>query len=83
MHLYRSLPTLVDYRVLRIVRAFTIGNPLGCQGSACVELMTTLHGRVSSLRKHAEGCVPLEGMIASIRDLLKSTPLISRATLTL
>ncbi|KAL6311828.1 hypothetical protein AAG906_025788 [Vitis piasezkii] len=34
-----------------------LGNPLRCRGSACVEVMTTLHG----------------SMIASIRDLLKST----------
>ncbi|KAL6342204.1 hypothetical protein AAG906_006819 [Vitis piasezkii] len=52
---------------------FTIGNPLGCRGSACVEVMTTLHGSAPSLRRRAEGCVPSEGMITSARDLLKST----------
>ncbi|RVW66335.1 hypothetical protein CK203_066277 [Vitis vinifera] len=57
-------------------------NPLGCQGSACVEIMTTLHGNAPSLQRRAEGCVPSEGMIASARDPLKSTPLIFRATLT-
>ncbi|KAL6338359.1 hypothetical protein AAG906_018730 [Vitis piasezkii] len=39
-----------------------LGNPLGCQGSACVEVMTTLHGSASSLRRREEGCVPLEGL---------------------
>ncbi|RVW71161.1 hypothetical protein CK203_059830 [Vitis vinifera] len=58
-------------------------NPLGCQGSACVEVMTTLHGSASSLRRHEEGCVSLEGMIASVRDPLKSTSLLFRVTLTL
>ena len=38
------------------------------RGSACVEVMTTLHGSASSLRRHAKGYVPLEGMIASARD---------------
>ncbi|KAL6325037.1 hypothetical protein AAG906_022127 [Vitis piasezkii] len=43
------------------VTGFTIGNPLGCRGSACVEVMTTLHGSAPSLRRRAEGCVPTEG----------------------
>ena len=43
------------------------------QGSACVEVMITLHGSAPSLWRRAEGCIPLEGMIASARDLLKST----------
>ncbi|KAL6325933.1 hypothetical protein AAG906_038424 [Vitis piasezkii] len=38
-----------------------IRNPLGCQGSACVEVMTTLHGSAPSLRRRAEGCVPSKG----------------------
>ncbi|RVW98939.1 hypothetical protein CK203_033797 [Vitis vinifera] len=50
-----------------------LGNPLGCRGSACVEVMTTLHGSALSLQRRAEGCVPSESMIASVRDLLKST----------
>ncbi|RVW41823.1 hypothetical protein CK203_108409 [Vitis vinifera] len=33
-----------------------LGNPLGCRGSACVEVMTTLHGSTPSLRRLAEGC---------------------------
>ena len=41
-----------------------------------MEVMTTLHGSTPSLRRHAEGCVPSEGMIASARDLLKSTLLL-------
>ncbi|RVW77176.1 hypothetical protein CK203_054265 [Vitis vinifera] len=40
-----------------------LGNPLGCRGSACVEVMTTLHGSASSLRRSAEGCVSLEGLV--------------------
>ncbi|RVW52820.1 hypothetical protein CK203_076621 [Vitis vinifera] len=31
------------------------------RGSACVEVMTTLHGSAPSLRRRAEGCVPPEG----------------------
>ncbi|KAL6334023.1 hypothetical protein AAG906_000077 [Vitis piasezkii] len=33
------------------------------RGSACVEVMTTLHGRAPSLRRCAEGCVPSEGRL--------------------
>ncbi|RVW35532.1 hypothetical protein CK203_073886 [Vitis vinifera] len=33
---------------------------MGCRGSACVEVMTTLHGSAPSLRRRAEGCVLLE-----------------------
>ncbi|KAL6348290.1 hypothetical protein AAG906_005587 [Vitis piasezkii] len=44
------------------------------RGSACVEVMTTLHGSTPSLLRRAEGCIPLEGMIASARDLLKTPP---------
>ena len=73
MHPHHSLCTLVDHSALRVLRGFTIGNPLGCRGSTCVEVMTTLYGSIPSLRRRAEGCVPPEGMIASIRDLLKST----------
>ncbi|KAL6348492.1 hypothetical protein AAG906_008947 [Vitis piasezkii] len=62
MHPHHSLCTLVDHRALRVSRGFTIGNPLGCRGSACVEVMTTLHGSAPSLRRHVEGCVPLEGL---------------------
>ena len=53
------------------------------RGSACVEVMTTLHGSAPSLRRRAEGCVPPEGTIASVRDLLKSTFSLFRAALTL
>ena len=42
--------------------------PLGCRGSACVEVMTTLHGSAPSLRKRVGGCIPLEGTISSSRD---------------
>ena len=73
MHPHHLLCTLVNYWVLRVTRAFTIGNPLGCRGSVCVEMMTTLHGSAPSLLRHAEGYIPSEGMIASARDPLKST----------
>ena len=56
---------------------------MGCRGSACVEVMTTLHGSAPSLQRRAEGCVPPEGTIASTRDPLKSTNFLFRATLTL
>ncbi|RVW57805.1 hypothetical protein CK203_113385 [Vitis vinifera] len=36
-------------------------NPLGTRGSACVEVMTTLHGSTSSPWRRVEGCVPPEG----------------------
>ncbi|KAL6327829.1 hypothetical protein AAG906_026503 [Vitis piasezkii] len=58
----RSLKTF-DFRALRVLRGFTIGNPLGCRGSACVDVMSTLHGSAPSLRRRAEGCVPLEGFL--------------------
>ncbi|RVX11289.1 Gypsy retrotransposon integrase-like protein 1 [Vitis vinifera] len=35
-------------------------NPLGTRGSACVEVMTTLHGSTPSPWRHVEGCVPPE-----------------------
>ncbi|RVW20337.1 hypothetical protein CK203_116412 [Vitis vinifera] len=54
MHPHHSLCTLVDHRALRVLRGFTIG-PLGMRGSACVEVMTTLHGSAPSLRRRAEG----------------------------
>ena len=40
-------------------------NPLGCRGSACVEVMTTLHGSTPFLRRSVRGCVPLEGTIVT------------------
>ena len=62
----------LDYPwVLRDVRAFAIRKtPLGQRGSACVEVMTTLHGNTLSLRRGVEGCVPLEGTIAYAKDPL-------------
>ena len=47
-----------------------LGNPLGKRGSACVEVMTTLHGSTPSLWRRVEGCVPPNGIIASTRDPL-------------
>ncbi|RVW51364.1 hypothetical protein CK203_094723 [Vitis vinifera] len=55
----------------------------GMQGNACVEVMTTLDGNTSSLRRHIEGCVSLEVMITYAKDPLKFTPLLFRVTLTL
>ena len=40
------------------------------RGSACVVVMTILHGSAPSLWRRVEGCVPPEGMIASARDPL-------------
>ena len=51
------------------LRGFTIGTSLGCRVSACVDVMTTLHGSTPSLRRRAEGCIPPEGMITYSRDL--------------
>ncbi|RVW32537.1 hypothetical protein CK203_093742 [Vitis vinifera] len=45
-------------------------NPLGTRESACVEVMTTLHGSTLSSWRRAEGCVPSEGTITSARDPL-------------
>ena len=45
-------------------------NPLGKRGSACVEVMTTLHRSIPSPWRRVEGCVPSEGTIASARDPL-------------
>ncbi|RVW85036.1 hypothetical protein CK203_037649 [Vitis vinifera] len=45
-------------------------NPLGTRESACVEVMTTLHGSTLSSWRRAEGCVPPEGTITSARDPL-------------
>ena len=41
-----------------------------------MEVMTTLHGSALSLRRRVEDYIPSEGMIASARDLLKSTLII-------
>ena len=45
-------------------------NPLGTRESACVEVMTTLHGSTLSPWRRAEGCVSPEGTIAFARDPL-------------
>ena len=47
-----------------------LGNPLGKRGSACVEVMTTLHGSTPYPWRRVEGCVSPEGTIASTRDPL-------------
>ncbi|RVX09850.1 hypothetical protein CK203_013035 [Vitis vinifera] len=44
--------------------------------------MTTLHGSTLPLRRRAEGCVPLEGMIASAKGSFKVHPYPFRVTLT-
>ncbi|KAL6323937.1 hypothetical protein AAG906_006207 [Vitis piasezkii] len=51
---------LLSIGVRSLKTCFTIGNPLGCRGSACVDVMSTLHGSAPSLLRRAEGCVPLE-----------------------
>ena len=61
--------------LLRVMRALDIGSPLRCRGSACVEVMTTLHGSAPSLQRHVGGCVQLEGMIAPTRDPLQNPTL--------
>ncbi|RVW20046.1 hypothetical protein CK203_114957 [Vitis vinifera] len=38
----------------------SLGNPLGKRGSACVEVIATLHGSTPSPWKRAKGCVPPE-----------------------
>ena len=38
-----------------------------------MEVITILHGNAPSLRRRAEGCVPLEGTIAFVRAPLKFT----------
>ena len=42
--------------------------PLRCQGRACVDVMTTLHGSTPYLRRRVRGSVPLEGTIPLPRD---------------
>ena len=63
---------LVYSWVLKVMRAFIICCPLGCRGSACVELMTTLHGSSPFLQRRIEDCVPLEGTIALLNGCPKS-----------
>ena len=60
-------------------------SPLGCRGSACVDVMTTLHGNTPSLWRRVGGCVPLEGTIAPARDPFKrpTHPCLFRATIDL
>ena len=63
-------------QVMKIVRAFIIGCPLGCRGSARVEVMTTLPESSSSFRRHVGDCVPLEGTIAPTRNPFKRPTLV-------
>ena len=42
--------------------------------SACVEVMTTLHGSALSVWRRVGGCILLKGVIGFSRDPLKSTP---------
>ena len=60
-----------------------LGNPLGKQGSACVDVMTTLHGSTPSLGRHVEGYILPKGMITYVRDPLTHPFLSYRATSTL
>ncbi|KAL6347367.1 hypothetical protein AAG906_017106 [Vitis piasezkii] len=47
-----------------------LSNPLGKRGSACVEVMTTLHGSTPFPWRRAKGWVLSKGTIASARDPL-------------
>ena len=47
-----------------------LSNPLGKRGSACVEVMTTLHGSTPSPWRRVEGWVLPKSTIASARDPL-------------
>ncbi|RVW29135.1 hypothetical protein CK203_102566 [Vitis vinifera] len=48
-----------------------LGKPLGCRGSACVEVMPTLHGSAPSLRRRVEGCVPPEEFSSRTRGCIR------------
>ena len=54
--------------------------PLGCPGSACVDVMTTLYGRTLSFRRRVRGCVPLEGTNGLTKDPFKNPHFSFRAT---
>ena len=59
---------LVNSRGLRVVRAFTIGYPLGCRGSACVEVMTTNVLKIGSMTKLKK--LPIHGsLVGSVVEL--------------
>ena len=45
-------------------------NPLGKRGSACVEVMTTLHESIPFPWRRVVGCIPPKGTIASVKDPL-------------
>ncbi|RVW76910.1 hypothetical protein CK203_051576 [Vitis vinifera] len=51
-----------------------LGNSLGCRGSACVEVMTTLHGSAPSFWRRAEGCVSPEIQDETPYDSLPPPP---------
>ena len=48
----------------------SLGNPLEKRRSACVEVITTLHGSTSSPWRHVEGCVLSKDTIAFTRNPL-------------
>ena len=58
MYPHCSLCTLDYYLVLRDVIAFTIRKPPRMRGSACVMVMTTLHGSTPFLWRCARVCIP-------------------------
>ncbi|RVW67051.1 hypothetical protein CK203_066105 [Vitis vinifera] len=58
--------TLMSIEVRSLKTCIAWRNPLGCRGSACVEVMSTLHRSAPSLRRRAEGCVPPEGSQLSL-----------------
>ena len=55
-----------------------LGTPLGCRGNACVEVMTTLHGKSPSLQSCEGGCVLSMDTIAYTRDLFQPTLLLKQ-----
>ncbi|RVW89436.1 hypothetical protein CK203_046858 [Vitis vinifera] len=60
--------TNVDWRpIFEYLYSLELGNPLGFRGSACVEVMTTLHGSAPSFRRRAKDCVPPEGLPSYMR----------------
>ncbi|KAL6347275.1 hypothetical protein AAG906_013711 [Vitis piasezkii] len=70
--MHSSLPLSVES-----FERFHHKKPPGCRGSACVEVMITLHGSALSLRRRVEGCVPSKGTIASTKDPLNQTEVAS------
>ena len=84
-YIYETDPNHAKSQVCNECFWALISFPLGCRGSACVELMTTLQGSSPYFLRHVGGCVPLEGTIAPSRDPFKrpTHPCLFRATIDL